>query len=140
MSSRTLAAATVLAALSCRVDEASTKAPEADFFGPSLRFEGEWFGEVDGRPGVLRIERLGRTRLRGVYESDDRSRVLVLLIELAPSTDGFANVAPFTWQDGRGGRGRGWLRINRENTALDGAYGYDRRVDGAGAWLFVRVE
>jgi len=134
-----IAALALLLVAGCPAERAASRPPEPAFFAPDLRFEGAWFGEVDGHAGRLVIERLGAERLRGLFESDDRTVLLVLLIEIADTPDGAPNVAPFSWQDGRGGRGRGWLRINRDNDALDGAYGYGERVEGAGPWLFVRA-
>ena len=140
MTCRLPATLALLVAAGCAEDGGATRPPDPAFFGDEARFVGEWFGEVDGRPGTLTVEALGGGRLRGLFESDDRATMLVLLVEARPGPQGTPNVVPFAWQDGRGGRGRGWLRINREGNALDGAHGFDERVDGAGAWLFVRVE
>ena len=50
------------------------------------------------------------------------------------------NQVLFTWQDGRGSLGNGWLLINREDTALTGEFGYDPDTIGAGSWTFIRIE
>ena len=54
--------------------------------------------------------------------------------KLAPS-----NLVEFTWQDGHGDRGAGWLLVNRAGSALTGSFGHGEGVtDGAGSWTFVR--
>ena len=50
-----------------------------------------------------------------------------------------SNRAVFTWQDGLGSRGKGWLLINQEDTALTGSFGYGTATTGLGQWSFERV-
>ena len=50
-----------------------------------------------------------------------------------------ATVSTFTWQNGLGSRGKGWLLINREDTALTGSFGYGVATEGLGEWSFERT-
>ena len=50
-----------------------------------------------------------------------------------------SNLVEFTWQDGHGDRGAGWLLVNREGSALTGTYGRgEGNTDGAGTWTFMK--
>lgn len=137
-----LAAALVLAP-GCKNDgtQASTNPPAEAYDTPS-DFAGQWLGEVEGQVGTLTITPLGPGRYRGIYEGDDVKVEYVLLLEqdllpLAGATVA-GNRALFTWQDGRGGRGEGWLLINREDSALTGAFGERGLLERP--WTFIRVE
>lgn len=118
-------------------------APTAEVYadGPS-DFAGEWVGESAGVFGTLKIERLGAARYYGRFVSDDGfTRFVVNFSQLmaTPAEGGDkapANLATFTWQDGRGGQGSGWVLINPEDSALSG----EIRYGGVGAWNFVRVD
>lgn len=127
----------------CKDDgtQASSIPPAAAYDAPSS-FAGEWIGEVDGQVGTLTITPLGPARYRGLYEGEDVEIDYVLLLEqdLVPSgSDPMpANRALFTWQDGHGGRGEGWLLVNREDSALTGAFGERGMMDRP--WTFIRVD
>lgn len=105
-------------------------------------FAGEWVGESAGSFGTLKIERLAVDRYYASFASDDGLTRYVCNIRQVAATpeEGGAtapgNLAVFTWQDGRGGRGQGWVLINRENSALTG----EIRVGGAAPLDFVRVD
>jgi hypothetical protein len=140
-----LAGVTLALALAsgCRDDgtEAASIPPAAAYETPS-NFAGEWIGEVEGEVGTLTITSLGTGRYRGLYEGEDIEIDYVLLLEqdlVAVGSDSMpGNRAVFKWQDGRGGRGEGWLLINREDSALTGAHGDHGMLDRP--WTFIRVE
>lgn len=127
----------------CKDDgtQAATMPPAEAYETPS-DFSGEWIGEVEGQVGTLTISSLGPGRYRGRYEGEDVKVDYVLLLEqdlLPMGSDSIpGNRAVFTWQDGRGGRGEGWLLINREDSALTGAFGERGLLERP--WTFIRVE
>ncbi|MCX4242845.1 hypothetical protein [Paraliomyxa miuraensis] len=131
--------------MGCRDDgtQASSIPPAEAYERPS-DFSGEWIGEVEGEVGLLSITSLGQGRYRGLYEGENVAVEYVLLLEqdLVPvGTAGepiAGNRATFTWQDGHGGRGEGWLLINREDSALTGAFGERGLLERP--WTFIRVE
>jgi len=116
--------------------------PPAEAYDAPSDFAGVWHGEADGSVGTLTISPLGSGRHRGLYEGEDIEIEYVLLLEqdmVEVGEDSMAgNRSTFTWQDGRGGRGEGWLLINREDSALSGAFGEQGRIDRP--WTFIRVE
>ena len=105
-------------------------------------FTGAWVGESAGVFGSLEVERLDPDRYYGRFTSQDglvRFVCNMRQVQVAPEPGGAmtpGNLVVFTWQDGRGGRGQGWVLINRENSALSG----EIRHGGAAAWDFVRAE
>ena len=118
--------------------------PEAVAFEITPDFTGEWYGEVGGMTGTLLLGDLNAGQLFGSFRSDGDATELVLLLDqvLLESESGgrvLGNRIDFTWQDGRGSRGQGWLMINREDTALTGESGQGERISGHGSWGFVRV-
>jgi hypothetical protein len=125
----------------CKDDgtQASSIPPAAAYETPS-DFAGEWIGEVEGQVGTLTITSLGPGRYRGLYEGEDIEIDYVLLLEqdLVGNQAMPGNRTLFTWQDGRGGRGEGWLLINREDSALTGAFGERGLLERP--WTFIRVE
>ena len=119
--------------------------PPADLYSDPVSFVGEWLGEVGGLMGTLEVVELESLRYRGLFRGEDDPIQLVLAMERVQVPGPGETLQPtnqilFTWQDGRGGRGAGWLLINREDTALTGDYGYDPARTGAGSWTFIRVE
>ncbi len=122
-------------------DEPPHPPPEA-YEEPS-DFSGGWQGEVDGIAGTLRIERLGEGRYYANFRGKDRPERYILSMtqkraDLEPGRAVLANVCSFTWQDGRGAVGSGWLLINREDTALTGTFGRGGSMSGMGVYTFVR--
>lgn len=118
-------------------------APSAEVYPEGASdFAGEWVGESAGVFGTLKIRRLAEDRYYGQFVSDDRLiRYVANLrqVRATPEAGGEmtpGNLAVFDWQDGRGGRGGGWVLINREDSALSG----EIRFGGLGAWDFVRVD
>jgi hypothetical protein len=109
-------------------------------------FAGEWMGEVGAVAGTLQISELGRGRYYGLFHGESEPMRLSLSIDHKMATDATgapvpSNLVTFIWQDGRGGRGAGWLLINREDSALAGAYGMSEdRSTGLGEWTFIRLE
>ena len=118
-------------------------APEA-YEHPS-DFGGAWRGEVDGIAGQLRIDHLGHGRYYANFRGATRPERYILSLtqlraamgegETSPS-----NVCSFTWQDGRGAVGSGWLLINREDTTITGTFGRGGSMSGMGVWTFVRAD
>jgi hypothetical protein len=142
---RTLAAWALLLLLApaCKDDGTQPASmPPAEAYETPSSFAGEWLGEVEGQVGTLTITPLGAGRYRGRYEGEDVEIDYVLLLEqdLVPvGSDTIpGNRAVFTWQDGRGGRGEGWLLVNREDSALTGAFGERGLLERP--WTFIRVE
>ena len=118
-------------------------APAAEVYPEGASdFSGEWVGESAGVFGTLKITRLAADRYYGQFVSDDGLVRFVCNLRQVRATPGGGgemtpgNLAVFTWQDGRGGRGDGWVLINREDSALSG----EIRYGGLAAWDFVRVE
>jgi hypothetical protein len=119
--------------------------PEAVAFDIEPEFAGEWYGEVGGSPGSFLLGELNVGQLYGTFISDDGQQEYVLLLEQAMVELESGGRAPgnrmdFTWQDGRGSRGLGWLMINSEDTALTGEFGYGQQIAGVGSWSFIRVD
>lgn len=118
-------------------------APTAEVYPEGASdFSGEWVGESAGVFGTLKIRRLAADRYYAQFASDDGLIRFVCNLRQVRATPGEggemtpANLAVFDWQDGRGGRGDGWVLINREDSALSGEIHYG----GLGAWDFVRVD
>jgi hypothetical protein len=135
----------LLWATACLDREGHSTLPGAEVYPVPSNFEGEWMGEADESSGVLRILPLGGGRYRGIYRAEDQPIQLVLAMEqamvaVAQGREEPSNLVSFTWQDGRGGRGKGWLLINREDSALIGAYGRGENHSNAGDWTFIRLE
>jgi hypothetical protein len=143
-----LVRAALLVALAAGCDRggsetASVTAPAAEVYPEGASdFSGEWVGESAGVFGTLKVKRLAADRYYAQFSSDDGLVRFVCNLRQARATprDGGevrpANLALFDWQDGRGGRGSGWVLINREDSALSGEIHYG----GLGAWDFVRVD
>lgn len=117
--------------------------PQAEAYGRPSNFVGEWVGESNAALGALKVKGLGPGRYYGQFVGDDGITRLVLNMQqvmVAPEPGGAAipgNLARFTWQDGRGGRGDGWVLINPEDSALTGEI---RLGNVAQAMSFVRVD
>jgi hypothetical protein len=122
-----------------------TNFPPASVYEIDPQFTGEWVGDVDGLGGTLNIGKLDERAFFGSFVTDDGATEYTLLLEhtyvdTEESGEAPSNRATFTWQDGLGSRGKGWLLINREDTALAGSFGYGVATEGLGAWSFVREE
>jgi hypothetical protein len=117
--------------------------PPASVYEIDPEFAGEWTGDVDGLPGTLKIGELDERTFFGSFVTDDGSTEYTLLLEhtYVDTEEGGevpSNRTTFTWQDGLGSRGKGWLLINREDTALTGSFGYGLATSGLGEWSFRR--
>ncbi|WP_181233146.1 hypothetical protein [Enhygromyxa salina] len=117
--------------------------PPASVYEIDPQFAGEWDGDVDGLPGTLNIGELDDRSFFGSFVTHDNATEYTLLLEhsYVDTEDGGevpSNRVTFTWQDGLGSRGKGWLLINREDTALTGSFGYGVATEGLGEWSFVR--
>ena len=139
-----MAAATAL--LACRLAaEGATdpSMPVAEAYERPSSFVGEWVGESNAALGALKVKSLGPGRYYGQFVGDDGTTRLVLNMKqaiVAPEKGGEAipgNLVSFTWQDGRGGRGNGWVLINPEDSALTGEI---QLGNAAQAMSFVRVD
>jgi len=119
--------------------------PPAELYRVPSNFEGVWIGEVGAVMGTFEVEQLDH-KYRGRYVSDDTSTEYVMSLDqsmLAAEEGGErvgANRVVFTWQDGRGGRGRGWLLINEEDSALTGESYFGDEGGSGLAWQFIRIE
>ena len=117
--------------------------PVAEAYAKASDFVGEWVGESHSALGALKVNSLGPGRYYGQFVGDDGTTRLVLNMQqamVAPEGASEAipgNLARFTWQDGRGGRGDGWVLINPEDSALTGEI---RLGNLAQAMSFVRVD
>lgn len=122
---------------------AQTGAPAAEAYDKASDFAGEWVGESNGVLGTLEIRALGPGRYYAKFTSDDNLTRFVANMQQAlvtPRRGGDllpGNLVQFTWQDGRGGQGSGWVLINPEDSALIGEI---RAGGGGGPWNFVRVD
>jgi hypothetical protein len=145
----TVAGACVLGGLllgGCRPVEGGAEPPNlppAELYDQPPEFSGEWIGEVDMTTGALKIDGLAPGKYYGIYEVDGADVRYVLSLEQtvleANGVPVVSNRCTFTWQDGHGGRGNGWLLINREDSALTGEFG-EGEGDNQGTWTFIRVE
>lgn len=118
--------------------------PPASVYDIDPQFAGEWVGDVDGLSGTLKLGELDERTFFGSFVTDDGSTEYTLLLEhtYVDTEEGGevpSNRTIFTWQDGLGSRGKGWLLINREDTALTGSFGYGLATTGLGQWSFERV-
>lgn len=119
--------------------------PPASVYDIDPEFAGEWIGDVGGTGGTLMIGELDERSFFGSFVTDDGAVEYTLLIEhtYVDTEDGGevpSNRTTFTWQNGLGSRGKGWLLINREDTALTGSFGFGVATSGLGEWSFERVE
>ena len=117
--------------------------PDALAFDHAPHFVGSWSGTAAGVQGRLTIGELDELRYSGQFEGNGSSVRYILLMDqsLAASESHGAvpsNRVVFTWQDGAGGRGKGWLLINREGTRLTGSSGYVSATEGHGQWALER--
>jgi hypothetical protein len=119
--------------------------PTARVYDFEPEFAGEWRGDVDGFQGILKIGELDDRSFFGSFVTHDGAVEYTLLLDhtYVDTEEGGevpSNRAVFTWQDGLGSRGRGWLLINLEDTALTGSFGYGVATTGLGQWSFERVD
>ncbi|MEZ4379726.1 MAG: hypothetical protein R3A79_00140 [Nannocystaceae bacterium] len=115
--------------------------PPAELYDAPIEFAGTWRGESDEGMGKLEIRKLGNLRYYGRFAADDGLHTYVANMSqetvLQEDARQPANVLSFTWQDGRGGVGKGWLMIDQDSAALTGelVYGDSQR---RGSLAFVR--
>lgn len=126
-------------------DEADADYPPASVYEIDPEFAGEWAGDVGGTPGTLTVGELDERSYFGSFVTDDGATEYTLLLQhryvtTAEGGEVASNLATFTWQDGLGSRGKGWLLINREDTAVTGSFGYGQATSGLGDWSFIRYE
>lgn len=119
--------------------------PPASVYEIDPEFAGEWVGDVSGLPGTLTIGELDERSYFGSFVSDNREIEYTLLLEhtFVTTPEGSevpSNRATFTWQDGLGSRGKGWMLINREDSAVTGSFGFGQATEGLGDWSFIRVD
>jgi len=118
--------------------------PPASLYEFDPEFAGEWTGDVDGLAGTLKIGLLDDRSFFGSFVTDDGATEYTLLlehtyVETEEGGEAPSNRTTFTWQDGLGSRGKGWLLINREETALTGSFGFGLATSGLGQWSFERA-
>lgn len=133
-----------LALVACKTPSGETTdptAPVAEAYDRGSDFAGAWVGESNGVLGLLEVRSLGPGRYYGKFTSDDNltrfvvnmRQPLVAVRDAAAPLPG--NLVQFTWQDGRGGKGQGWVLINPGDSALAG----EIHAGGeSGPWTFVR--
>lgn len=119
--------------------------PPASVYELDPEFAGEWTGDVGGSPGTLTVGRLDEASYFGSFVTDDGAIEYTLLLQhsFVTTSEGGevpSNRATFTWQDGLGSRGKGWLLINREDSAVTGSFGYGQATSGLGDWSFIRFD
>lgn len=143
--------ATLALGLGCPKRGGQTGTPQSSNYPPASVYEidpefaGEWVGDVDGFQGTLRIGELDDRSFFGSFVTDDGVIEYTLLlehtyVETDEGGEAPSNRTTFTWQDGLGSRGKGWLLVNREDTALTGSFGYGVATMGLGQWSFERVD
>ena len=112
----------------CGPSSSSLVVPAAEAYEQASEFPGRWRGESDDTLGFLEIEALGGGRYYGRFTSDDTLTKYVANMTqetvLRDDASVPANLLRFTWQDGRGGVGSGWLMIDEGSRALTGELGY----------------
>ncbi|MGH1347139.1 MAG: hypothetical protein ACRBN8_36595 [Nannocystales bacterium] len=118
--------------------------PPPEAYEKPSDFAGAWRGEVDGIAGQLRIDQLGQGRYYANFRGRKRPERYILSLtqsraEMGEGETAPSNVCSFTWQDGRGAVGSGWLLINREDTTITGTFGRGGSMSGMGVWTFVRA-
>ena len=133
----------MLLATGCPAAKETATHPPPQVYAEETDFSGEWRGEVGDVTGVLRIEQLGDGRYYANFRGETRPVKYILNLDQIPGQGPDTAAAPsnlclFTWQDGRGGRGEGWLLINREHSALTGTFGRGGGNTGMGVWTFKR--
>lgn len=126
-------------------DDEGSDFPPASVYEIDPEFAGEWAGDVGGTPGTLTVGELDERSYFGSFVTDDGATEYTLLLQhtfvtTAEGGEVASNRATFTWQDGLGSRGKGWLLINREDTAVTGSFGYGQATSGLGDWSFIRYE
>lgn len=133
----------LLVAVACDKTQAPDL-PPAEVYVPPVEVAGKWRGEVAGVEGMLTVDDLAGSHYRGMFVASGITRRYVMNMQQvdAPGEGGtlvLTNLVKFTWQDGRGDRGEGWLLVNREGSALTGSFGRgEGATSGAGEWTFVR--
>ena len=132
------------AVLGCNPNRGAVSAapvPPAEVFETTPEFVGRWRGQVEEQEGELRITPLSAdgSIFRGVYRAQGLDTQYILKCVRRELGEAPTNQLTFTWQDGRGGEGTGWLMINRDGTAITGAFGQGGAHDG-GTWTFSRAE
>lgn len=136
----------LVAAAGCdRGNTAGPVYPPAEAYEIDPTFAGDWIGDAGSIGGELTIGQLSEGEFFGSFQADDERTQYVLLLEQSMVEQPGGGLVPsnrvtFTWQDGLGGRGHGWLLINREDTALTGSFGYDKATAGLGTWTFIRID
>ncbi len=130
--------------LACKPEQGTVdpSAPVAEVYDNPSDFAGEWVGESNTVLGTLKVRSLGAGRYYGQFAGDDGQTRFVInfqqvLVTPSVGVPALGNLARFTWQDGRGGRGDGWVLINPEDSALTGEI---RVGNAARAMDFVRVD
>ncbi|MBK6918279.1 MAG: hypothetical protein IPH07_12865 [Deltaproteobacteria bacterium] len=134
-----------LALMTAACDKTETPdLPPAELYAEPVTVAGRWHGEIAGVAGDFVVDELAPMRYRGLFAADaiERRYVLNMTHVQIAGPDGerkASNLVEFTWQDGRGDRGAGWLLVNRDSSALTGSFGRgDGSNAGAGDWTFVR--
>jgi hypothetical protein len=133
----------LLTATACPNHEGEATHPPPEVYDVATDFSGEWRGEVADVTGTLKIEKMDERRYYANFRGVDRPVRYILSLDQMPAEipgDGTApsNLCLFTWQDGRGGRGEGWLLINRDRSALTGTFGRGDGTTGMGVWTFIK--
>jgi len=133
-----------LALVACKTASGGTVDPShpvPEAYDRGSNFAGAWVGESNHVLGTLEVRSLGPGRYYGKFTSDDKLTKFVCnmkqpLVTLADNTSQLpGNLVEFTWQDGRGGQGAGWVLINPADSALAG----EIQAGGeSGPWTFVR--
>lgn len=136
---------TLAIASACPNHEGEATHPPPEVYDEQTDFSGQWRGEVGDITGTLRIEKMDDNRYYANFRGVDRPVRYILSLDQMPAEipgDGTApsNLCLFTWQDGRGGRGEGWLLINRDRSALTGTFGRGNGTTGLGVWTFIKED
>lgn len=137
-----LVAIACCSAAGCGFVNAGPSHPPPEVYESPSDFSGRWRGEVDGAAGTLQVDRLSKGRYYGNFHAKGGKRYILSMVQ-EQAAEGeaepeLANVCAFTWIDGRGSEGSGWLLINREDTTITGTFGRGSATSGMGVWTFVR--
>lgn len=116
--------------------------PDAEAYSTPPDFTGAWQGQVERKSGKLQVGQLRAGEYFGNFSAADGSLDIALYLEQSNATTATGASLPsnrllFTWQDGNGERGHGWLKIDRGGRKLEGASGFGEAIEGF-TWSFTR--
>ena len=116
--------------------------PDAEAYSAAPVFEGSWRGRISDWEGELLVGELSARKYFGNFSSAVGNKEIAVLFEqsVAVNANGASlpsNRLVFTWQDGQGQRGKGWVKIDEAGRRLEGSAGFNESIEGQ-RWSFER--